>query len=277
MGMMIAAPGALKAGYDSPVLYRGAYKEIIPKLSADGYKAVELHILDSDEIDRQELWRLLEQNDVRLTSIGTGSVYEAKGINLGDRDRLVRQQAIRHLESHMVTAEPSHALIIVGLIAGRYRDAGLAEGFQKNLTESLYDLDGLAKKHDVRIGFEIMNSYESDFLTTIDAGIQYLQEQTFERICLHLDSLHMNIEETDIGAAIRRAGKLVGHVHIADNDGWYPGHGHINFREILQALYEIGYDGTLALETYNRPDTQTSARRGLNFLSFLLEEIEGKK
>ena len=87
----------------------------------------------------------------------------------------------------------------------------------------------------------------------------------------------MNIEEADIGAAIRSARGMVGHVHIADNDRYYPGHGHYNFYETIKALDDIGYQGTLALETNNLPDWRTSAGKSLAYMEQLLERVKRER
>ena len=271
--MIIAATGTAETDSDF-LLYHGPYKEIIPRMAAAGYEAVELHIFDSEEIDRKELWDTLKAYGMTLVSIGTGSVYGRMRYSLGAADPAVRKAAIRHLEHHMVTAEPDHALVILGLVAGRFSDCqGDGELFKKNLTESLHKLDDLAVKHDVRLGFEIMNQFESDYLTTISEGAAYLKANSFERIKLHLDTFHMNIEEADIREAILGAKGYVGHVHMADNDRWYPGHGHYDFRETLEALHEIGYDGALALETNCRPSEEESARKSLAYLSEILRTL----
>ncbi|MBD9075753.1 MAG: sugar phosphate isomerase/epimerase [Clostridium sp.] len=272
--MMIATTGTAQMGGDF-LVYHGPYREIIPRMAAAGYKGLEMHIFDSAEIDRTELWNILKKYNMVLTSIGTGSVYGRLHYNLGDFDPAVRKAAIRHLEQHMITAEPDHGVVIIGLIAGRYSDCkGDGEQFRKNLTESLYYLDELAQRHDVHLGFEIMNRFESDYLTRIEDGVEFLKKQTYKRILLHLDTVHMNIEEADIYKAIISARGYVGHVHVADNDRWYPGHGHYNFRETLMALSDIGYEGTLALETNNKPSEDESARRGLAFLKEILSTVQ---
>lgn len=270
--MKIATTGTTNIDSDF-LVYHGPYREIVPRMAATGYRAAEMHIYDSTEIDRKELWDVLKEQEVILTSIGTGSIYERKHYNLVDHDVRVRQAAIHHLEQHMITAEPDHALVILGLIVGRFCDCTDIEEFKTNLEESLYRLDNLAVKHDVRLGFELMNQFESDFLTRISEGVKYLKGHDFKRIKLHLDTVHMNIEEADIGKAIRGAKGYVGHVHVADNDRWYPGHGHFDFKETLLALTEIGYEGALALETNCLPSEEESAARSLAYLEGMLKQL----
>ncbi len=274
--MIIAATGSLQAGENTPIVYRGRYEEIFPMMAEDGYHGVELHIRDSREIDRKELEKQLGKNRLILTSIGTGAAYGAWHWNIGSHDRELRRKAIECLEDHMITAAPHHALIIIGSMQGRFRDALSEEEFINNIEESLYLLDRLAVQYEVSLGYEIMNHYESDFLYRIEDGVRFLEEHSYKRVGLHIDTVHMNIDESDLGNAIRRAGSWIRHVHLADNDRYYPGHGHMDFREILQGLKDIGYDGALALETFDRPDSRTSGRKALEYLRFLSEEVYGK-
>ncbi len=274
--MIIAATGSLQAGENTPIVYRGRYEEIFPMMAEDGYHGVELHIRDSREIDRKELEKQLGKNRLILTSIGTGAAYGAWHWNIGSHDRELRRKAIECLEEHMITAAPHHALIIIGSMQGRFRDALSEEEFINNVEESLYLLDRLAVQYEVSLGYEIMNHYESDFLYRIEDGVRFLEEHSYKRVGLHIDTVHMNIDESDLGNAIRRAGSWIRHVHLADNDRYYPGHGHMNFREILQGLKDIGYDGALALETFCRPDSRTCGRKALEYLRFLSEEVYGK-
>lgn len=267
---MIIATTGTKNEEGRFLVYHGAYSKIIPEMARDGYEAAELHIEDSQEIDREELWSLLSGNHIKLTSIGTGSVYGAKHYNLGDHEKSVRQAAIEHLRQHMITARPGHALVIIGLVAGRFSDAGSPEEFKRNLRDSLHQLDDIATEYGVPLGFELMNRFESDYLTTIAEGVSYLEKEEFRKLTLHIDTVHMNIEEADIGAAIRAGRGKIGHVHIADNDRYYPGHAHYNFYETIRALKDIGYTGALALETNNLPDPHTSAVKSLEYLKRLI-------
>ena len=80
------------------------------------------------------------------------------------------------------------------------------------------------------------------------------------------------------GAAIRKAGKLINHIHIADNDRYYQGHGHINFREIIRALKDIEYDGTLALEIFlNQKQALCPKIQGVSEIYFGGGLWQGKK
>ena len=274
--MIIVTTGSLQAGPNAPIVYRGRYEDIFPMMAEDGYRGVELHIQDSRRINREEVEEQLRENHLTLTSIGTGAAYGLWHWNIGDHDREIRRKAIECLKEHMITAAPFHALIIIGSMQGRFRDALSGEEFVNNIEESLYLLDRLAEQYDVSVGYEIMNHYESDFLYRIEDGVRFMEEHSYKRIGLHIDTVHMNIDESDLGNAIRKGGSWIRHVHLADNDRYYPGHGHMNFREILQGLRDIDYNGALALETFCRPDSRICGRKSLEYLKFISEEVYGK-
>ena len=62
------------------------------------------------------------------------------------------------------------------------------------------------------------------------------------------DTFHMNIEERSISGAILAHGNLLNHVHLSDSNRLAPGLGHIDFAEVLRALIEVDYEGSLAFE-----------------------------
>ena len=63
------------------------------------------------------------------------------------------------------------------------------------------------------------------------------------------------------------------HVHFADSNRWYPGAGHINFREVLEALRLIGYDRFITMEMEQQPDSSTAARRAIQTVRALLDAL----
>lgn len=274
MSMIIAATASETASGDDPIIFRGKFDQSIPLAAKTGFHGIELHINDSEKIDRQHLYALLNQNHMMLTSIGTGSAYETEGICLGSDKASIREKAVHRLEQHMITASPYHTVVIVGLIAGRISDCGYnKELFIKNLVESLKLCGNLALKYDVYIGFEVMNRFEGDYGTTIAEACNLMKMINKERVMLHLDTVHMNIEEDSIGDAIRSAAGKVIHVHVAETNRWYPGHGHYDFKETLKALKDIQYNGALALEITNKPDSITAGKKSLSYLGGILDVI----
>ena len=106
---------------------------------------------------------------------------------------------------------------------------------------------------------EVLNRFESHILNTAEEGVQFVEEVGMDNVKVMLDTFHMNIEEVSMGAAIRRAGKLLGHFHTGECNRMVPGKGRIPWREIGDALRDIEYDGTVVMESFVRMGGQVGA------------------
>jgi D-psicose/D-tagatose/L-ribulose 3-epimerase len=76
---------------------------------------------------------------------------------------------------------------------------------------------------------------------------------------LHLDTFHMNIEEKDQPAAIRKAGKHLAHFHACGSDRGTPGNDHIDWPGIAKALKAVKYEGDVVIESFTQ-DVKVIAR-----------------
>ena len=66
-----------------------------------------------------------------------------------------------------------------------------------------------------------------------------------------LDTFHMNIEEDSFAAAIKLACDLFGHIHVGEANRRPPfAEGRMPWREVVDALIEIGYTGSIVLEPF---------------------------
>ena len=76
---------------------------------------------------------------------------------------------------------------------------------------------------------------------------------------LHLDTFHMNIEEKNQAAAIRKAGPHLGHFHACGSDRGTPGCDHIDWKSIAKALKTVKYNGDVVIESFTT-DVKVIAR-----------------
>ena len=99
---------------------------------------------------------------------------------------------------------------------------------------------------------EVLNRFEGYLLNTAAEGAAFVREVDVPAVKLMLDTFHMNIEEDSMGGAIRSAKGLMGHFHTGECNRRVPGQGRMPWREIGEALREIGYDGTVCMEPFVR-------------------------
>ena len=80
-----------------------------------------------------------------------------------------------------------------------------------------------------------------------------------DNVGLLLDTFHMNIEEKDIPAAIRRAAGRIVEFHACANDRGTPGDDHLPWREIVAALSDVHFRGPVVIEAFT-PEIKEIAR-----------------
>ena len=116
------------------------------------------------------------------------------------------------------------------------------------LLEALGELGERAASAGTLIYLEPLNRYEDHVWNRIEQATAFCRELDSPAVKVMGDLFHMNIEEPDPPAAIRAAGGLLDHVHLADSHRYEPGAGHIDFAARFAALRDIGFEGWMALE-----------------------------
>ena len=217
----------------------------IQRVAALGYTKLEI-AGNPEQYDTKSIRKLMK--DYGLSCWGSVTLM------LGDRNLLARDEAqraksvqyvkdvvrmVKELDGHMVSVVPA----TVGKIIPDGRPAEEWEWAIGALKE-IYDYSEAA---GVLLGIEPINRFETYFINRADQALA-LAEAVGPNCGVCLDTFHMNIEETDMYEAIRKArGKLTG-FHVADNNRMAPGMGNLNWRKIIDTLREINYDEVLSVE-----------------------------
>jgi len=107
-------------------------------------------------------------------------------------------------------------------------------------------------------------------VNTLDEGIKLIKEIGSGALKLLADTFHMNIEEKSFPEALRRARHHLAYLHFSDSNRQAPGSGLINFKEIIDVLKEIGYEGTISFEMLPIPDQFSAAKQAINEIKKLV-------
>ncbi len=135
------------------------------------------------------------------------------------------------------------------------------------LVELVKELAAYAASQGTLLLLEPLNRYEQHLLRRQADGVEIIERAgSPQGVALLSDFFHMHIEETDTPAALRRAGRHVGHVHMADNTRMQPGTGDINWRAGLQALKDIGFSGYLAYECSLEGERREALKTSVEFV-----------
>ena len=87
-------------------------------------------------------------------------------------------------------------------------------------------------------------------MNTVDEANQFCDEVDNKNVIILLDTFHMNIEEDNIPAAIRRAGSRLGELHVGEGNRKLPGEGSLPWAEIGKALRDINFNKGIVMEPF---------------------------
>jgi sugar phosphate isomerase/epimerase len=225
-----------------------------------GFDAVEIFPPSADTVDAAVVKPLLEKHGLKLAAVGTGAGWVKHKLRLTAPDAAERQQAIAFVRSIIDAAGRLGAPAIVGSMQGRWGDGVEKDQAMAWLADALCDLGGHAKQYGVPLIYEPLNRYETNLVNDVAGGVKLIHQAGTDNVKLLADLFHMNIEEADIGRAIRAGGHHVGHVHLADSNRRPAGLGHTDFAPVAEALRQIGYAGYVSAEAFAYPDSDAAAR-----------------
>jgi len=245
-----------------PFVYHDGLADGCARAAAAGFDAVELFVPSTDPLP--ELAGLLDKHKLKLAAIGTGAGWVKHKLSLTDSDAAKRGKAIEYVKGIIDLAAQYDAPAIIGSMQGRWGEGTTQDQAIGYLKQSLNELGPYAKSKGQRLFYEPLNRYETNLFNTLAAGCAVIDSLDTDNVYLLADLFHMNIEEADLPAAIRAAGKHVGHVHFVDSNRRAAGLGHMDHAPIVQALLDIGYDGYLCAEAFPLPDAETCAKTTLN-------------
>lgn len=244
------------------VLWDGLERSL-EKAAAMGFDGVEIFPPSAEDIDARQLRQLLERHKLQLAAVGTGAGWVVRKLRLSDPDASVRGRARDFIASIIDLAGKLGAPAIIGSMQGRVEPGVDRSTALAWVAEILEQLGPRAHAYGVPLLLEPLNRYETNLFNTIDDTLAFLDGLKTRNVKLLCDCFHMNIEESDIAAALVRAGDRVGHVHLADSNRRAAGMGHIDFRSIHDALHLIGYQGFLSAEVLPLPDADAACLQTL--------------
>ncbi len=229
-----------------------------------GYDAVELHLRKARDVDEEEICRLMEQHHLAVTAIGTGMAAVMDGLTFAHPDAHVRRKTVGLVFEHIRRASLWRSAVIIGSLNGRIgSDPNERTRNKANVIDCYRRCCDCAGKTGVTLLLEPLNRYESDYLNRVEDGMELIKAIGMPNVRLLADTFHMNIEEQDMGASLRRADSMIGYVHLADSNRRVPGQGHTNLAAVARALQDCGYEGGIGLECLPVPDARTAAQEGL--------------
>jgi D-psicose/D-tagatose/L-ribulose 3-epimerase len=232
---------------------------IAPRVKDMGFDVIELPIENPDDWDAGRAADVLDELGLGATTCAV--MPSSRDLVIEDQDVVVATQAYLHACVRM--AARVGASVVAGPIyapVGRtwHLDPGDRRQTIGRLVEALKPAADDAAKHGVVLAVEPLNRYETSLINTVEQALEVIEAVGSPGCGLLVDTFRMNIEEKDVGAAIRSAGPHLAHIQVCGNDRGAPGNDHIDWPAVAEAVRDVGYVGPISIESFTA-ENQTIA------------------
>lgn len=218
---------------------------LLPSLLSHGVSVIETPLLDPRSYDALETRRVADRYGVEIVcSLGlpkTIDVVEKTG------------EAADFLSLALDIARNAGAPMLSGVTYGTIgkRSGHPPTGRERDSICRLVDrVARHARRLGMRLGLEPCNRYETHLLNTARQTVDIIECVGAENVFVHLDTYHMNIEETGMDSGFADAGEHLGYVHLSESNRGVPGRGTIDWDAVFGGLNAIGFEGTVTLESF---------------------------
>jgi D-psicose/D-tagatose/L-ribulose 3-epimerase len=135
----------------------------------------------------------------------------------------------------------------IGVFSGKQR----TQEEENTLCEVWAEVAEYAARSGITIGIEPINRYESYMCTSAEEVLRFIKCVNAPNLSLHLDTFHMNIEETSFYEPVIAAGSRLRHIHMTESDRGMLGEGNVRWDDLFRGLQEIDFNGNLVLENFS--------------------------
>ncbi|MGQ3210774.1 sugar phosphate isomerase/epimerase family protein [Shinella sp.] len=228
---------------------RGELEKALENTHRLGYKLIEFSYLDPKQVDVTWLAGRIQELGLDV-AISMGLPPEG---DISSDDASVVANGTDILDRAVALVRDLGGTKLAGILSSAHgkQEHTLTRKSWDTSVAALSKVADRARAAGVTLNLEIVNRFESNMLNTAAQGMAYIRDTGASNVLLHLDTFHMNIEEADVGLAIRHAADKIGYIHIGESHRGYLGTGTIDFAAIFDALVAIGWDDYVTFESFS--------------------------
>lgn len=230
------------------------HAKYIKKAAEIGFDILEFQaqpLLEMSDDKIRSLKAMADDVGIELTySLGLDPAYDVSSL-----DETKRLGGVKYLQNIIKKIKVGNGTLLSGVsYAGWGTPNVVMDDKSAYLNQSIKSMKEIIKTAEdcgVTYCVEAVNRFETCIINTAKEAVAYVEAIDSPNIGVLLDTYHMNIEENNIGDAIRYVGKdRLKSFHTGENNRTAPGRGHLDWDEIFGALADIGYEGRIVSEPF---------------------------
>ena len=229
------------------------HAKYIRKAADIGFDILEFQaqpLLEMSDDKIRSLRALADEVGIELTySLGLDPAYDVSSL-----DEAKRKGGVEYLQNIIRKMKVGGGTLLSGVsYAGWGTPDVVMDDKSAYLAQSIKSMKEIIKTAEdcgVTYCVEAVNRFETCIINTAQEALDYIAEIDSPNIGVLLDTYHMNIEESNIGDAIRLVGDKLTSFHTGENNRTAPGRGHLDWDEIFGALADINYKGRIISEPF---------------------------
>jgi D-psicose/D-tagatose/L-ribulose 3-epimerase len=221
---------------------------VLEKIKKMGYDGVEIPMFDLS-LDYAAWGKRFDDLGFARTAVTVRGAAD----NPISADAKVRAAGVANTKRTLDCCQAAGCQTLVGpyhSAIGEFSGAGPTADEWKWGVESMRQVAEHAGSVGVKLAVEYLNRFEIYLLNSAADTARFCKEVNHPSCRMMYDTFHANIEEKNVGEAIRSAAPQMIHVHISENDRSTPGAGGIPWAATFDALKQAGYQGWLVVEAF---------------------------
>uniref|UniRef100_UPI0023F9FFE3 sugar phosphate isomerase/epimerase family protein n=1 Tax=Caballeronia sp. BR00000012568055 TaxID=2918761 RepID=UPI0023F9FFE3 len=170
-------------------------RHVLSQTKAAGYDLAELSLHGPKVMDLALTRDLLQEYELSL-GCSRGLTFDA---DVSSDDAATVARGIALLEEGITVTSELGGNYFGGILygaMGKYNAPVTKQG-RRNAIDAIKRIADFALKKNVTLGLEVVNRYESNLINTASQALAVIDEVNAPNVVVHLDTYHMNIEESD--------------------------------------------------------------------------------
>jgi sugar phosphate isomerase/epimerase len=242
---------------------------VIPTLVKLGYTGIELQTRKPDEFDWAATKKKIDASGLTIVGISTGPIGIEDGLYICHKDADGRKRAVERYKTVLDLAGEWGVDSSIGGFRGRASMMESRGAALDHFRQTVGELATYAMSKGRRIVLEPQCRINTDFLMTMAETVEFIrsmEQDGIDNLVLEADMFHQALEEKSIVAAMITARPYLAHVQLGDSNRLAPGQGFLPWRDIVEVLRALKYDGWLSMEFTQKPDSPTCAKQAIEFI-----------